>query len=69
MNMRFGIEEFPMSLLDTMKSDLERFVKCEIQQLGTDVQVSCSGDVVQCMQVVAIVDKYNILAKNNSSNR
>ena len=69
MKMTLGIEQFPMSSLDALKNDLKRFAECEVLPVSTDVQVTCNANVVKCMQVVAIVDRYNILAKNGSSDQ
>ena len=42
-----------------MKKELQKYTNCEVLQLGTDVQIKCTADVVKCMEVVAIADKYN----------
>ena len=59
MKMSITICGFPMLLLETMKRDLSKYAKCEVIQLGTDVKIVCEADLVKCMEVIAISDKYN----------
>jgi len=59
MQMSVVIPEFPLLLLDTMTQELQRYADCEVLQLGTDVKVICTADVVKCTEVIAVVDKYN----------
>ena len=68
--MSLTIEQFPMLLLDDMKSELKRYAECDVQQFGTDVHVSCEeSNVVKCMEVVAIVDKYNAISINEKKSQ
>ena len=59
MKMSITICDFPMLLLETMKLELCKYTTCEVTQLGPDVNIVCTADVVKCMEVVAIADKYN----------
>lgn len=59
MKMSIWIADYPMLLLDTMKQELEKYTTCEVVQLGLDVSITCTADVVKCMEVIAIADKYN----------
>lgn len=59
MQMSIIICDYPLLLLDTMKQELQKYTNCEVLQLGADVQIKCTADVVKCMEVVAVADKYN----------
>lgn len=59
MKISITINDFPLLLLDSMKQELNKYVDCEVVELGSDVKISCSADVVKCMEVVAVCDKYN----------
>lgn len=59
MKMSITISDFPLLLLDTMKQDLSRYAECEVTQLGADVKIVCTANMVKCMEVIAISDKYN----------
>lgn len=60
MNLSITIEDFPLLLLDMMKQELNKFTECEVVELGPDVKISCSSDVVKCMEVIAVCEKYNV---------
>lgn len=62
MKMKLVLERFPIDLLDLMESELARHTKCEITQTGTDVTIHCDADVIKCMEVLAVADKF---IKNN----
>lgn len=66
LKMSVTLSDFPMSLLDDMKQELHKYTKCEIKQSGTEVQISCTADMVKCMEVVAIADKYNFRANGGN---
>ena len=59
MKLSILITGYPMLLLDTMKEELAKYTACEVVQLGLDVSITCTADVVKCMEVIAIADKYN----------
>lgn len=60
MNLSITIENFPLLLLDLMKQELSKFTECEVMELGPDVKVTCSSDVVKCMEVIVVCEKYNV---------
>lgn len=61
MKMKLLIEQFPMDSLDYMKSELKRYAECTVDQLGANnILISCDADVVKCMEVLVIADKFNI---------
>lgn len=59
MKMSITITDFPMLLLESMTRELKKHADCEIHQFGADVNICCKEDVVKCMEVIAIADKYN----------
>ena len=59
MKMALFVNDFPMALLENMERDLAKYAKCLIQNHGTTVMIQCENDLVKCMEVIAIVDKYN----------
>lgn len=50
---------FPLLLLETMQRELAKYAECQVHVFGNDVNIECKADVVKCMEVVAIADKYN----------
>lgn len=65
MKMSITICDFPMLLLETMKRELCKYTTCEVTQLGPDVNITCKADIVKCMEVIAIADKYNFKMDGN----
>ena len=59
MKMKLVIEQFPIDKLEFMKSELEIYAKCTVQQFGTDVIIICEADVVKYMEVLAVADKFD----------
>ena len=63
MKLKLAIEHFTIDLLDALRDELKPFEKCEIRQNGTTVEVSCETDTMkECMKIVKIIDKYNIIS-------
>ena len=59
MKLSILIANYPLLLLDLMKEELAKYTECEVLVLGCDVKIMCQADVVKCMEVIAIADKYN----------
>lgn len=59
MKMALFIDGFPEKLLENMQRDIAKYADCLTQQHGKTVLVQCEADLVKCMEVIAIVDRYN----------
>jgi hypothetical protein len=60
MKMKLTIRQISTELLEMMDRELQRYLKCTIQSVDGETQVLCeSNDLVKCMEVVAVVDRYN----------
>lgn len=59
MKMALFIDDFPLKLLENMQRDIAKHADCLTKQHGKTVLVQCEADLVKCMEVIAIVDKYN----------
>ena len=65
MKLAVTISDFPLPLLDSMKQRLEKVAPCDILQSGSEVSVTCNAEMVKCMEVIAVVDKYNCKIDEN----
>ena len=59
MKIKLTIKHFPMDSLEFMKSELARYAECSIEQYNDDILVSCDTDVVKCMEVLVVADKFD----------
>lgn len=64
MKMALFVDDIPTALLELMQKDLDKYVKCAIQRRDRTLLIQCEADVVKCMEVVAVVDKYNVGSTN-----
>lgn len=58
MRLRLGFEDIPNVLYSLFINDLAPYSPCTILRQDGQITVETEGDVVKCMCVVAICDKY-----------
>lgn len=58
MEMAITIDKFPILLFEQLRKELARHTECKLYQIGGSVRIVCKADVVKCMVVCAIADKF-----------
>lgn len=59
MKMSLTLSNFPMLFFELFTKELAKYAEYSIQVGGEDtVFLTCNADMVKCMEVVAIADKY-----------
>lgn len=58
MRITIGLSDFDMNFYTVLVGELSRYSPCLVTREGAEVTVQAEGDVVKCMSIVAICDKY-----------
>lgn len=58
MKLLLGMDNFQMSLYPHLINDLANYASCVVTRENNTVTVELEGDVVECMCVVSVCDRY-----------
>lgn len=58
MRMSIGMADFQMEYYTQLIRELAHYAPCSVTREGNEVTVSAEGDVVECMCIVAVCDRY-----------